>query len=119
MKFFKYIARGLSFFLTSLNLVLGLVVGSVFGSLCGLFIMLNVGDDGQFSDHWQWWVGPGAILGAIAGIKMWPFMLAFFFGAAADAGDMDTDFNFSGSDGSESGTNGPEHKPNARKGGAW
>ena len=119
MKFFKYLTRGLSIFFTSLNVLLGITVGSVFGSLCALIVMLNVGNDGQMSEYWQWWVGPGAVLGAIAGIKVWPLMLALFFGATADAGDIDSGFDFSGADGTEPSSGGSNQNTTDGKGGAW
>ena len=93
MKFFRYLARGLGIIFSSLNILIGVIVGSVFGALLAFLLMAGLNDGGDFAATWLWWVVPGAIFGAIAGIKAWPLMLGLFLGEVADAGDTDLGFD--------------------------
>lgn len=84
MNFLDHIERGFKFLFKSLNFVVGIVVGAMFGALFSILVIMMVSDGFNFSGGWYWRLLPGAVLGAVAGIKIWPLMLGIFFGGDAD-----------------------------------
>ncbi len=90
MNFLDHLEQGVKFIFKALNLIIGLIVGAVFGALLSIVVMLMVSDGFSFSSGWYWRLLPGVVLGALAGIKLWPLMLGLFIGGDADLTDVDS-----------------------------
>jgi len=101
MNFLDHIERGFKFLFKSLNLMVGIIVGALFGALLSVLVIMMVSDGFSFSGGWYWRLLPGAVLGAVAGVKVWPLMLGIFIGGDGDI-DIDSGIDLNDSDMTES-----------------
>lgn len=112
MSYFRTAKKIIRYLLIGANALVGIIVGGIFGTLATALLIASFGEGTIFYENWSVGVVPGAICGAVVGIKAWPLMIGIFLGADADADLVDFDGDLFESPGSVDAT--PDDK-----GGSW